>query len=63
MPSCEFRTALLCARAWMHTLFFIQLTLNLVLNVSGCAPQGITFPLLLMKQFDIVSGFDILTFA
>ena len=43
MPSCEFCTTLLCARAWMHMLFFIQLTSNLVLSVSGCAMGGSHF--------------------
>lgn len=47
----------------MHVIFHSELTSNLLLSVSGSAPQGITFPLLHMKQFDSISGFDILTLA
>lgn len=41
--------------------FFIQLTSNLLLRVSG-APRGIAFPRLHTEQSDSISSFDVLTF-
>lgn len=63
MPSCEFCTTLLCARAWMHVIFSFS-SLQILCSVfQGVHHGGITSPLLHMKQFDSVSGFHILTFA
>lgn len=60
-PGCEFCTTLLCARARTCVIFHSAHLKSCAVCLSVCT-AGITFPLLHMKQFDSVSGFDVLTF-